>query len=74
MPRTFWRVQVYDALALLCDATIPASKITEKGLSALLATLVAKYGLQDDEIVSAHLKRPPRKNNSARSCTPERVR
>ena len=60
--KRFWRIQVFDGLSPLFEATVDKSKITNNELNALLRTLTAKHSLDDNEIVSAHLRRRPRKN------------
>ena len=50
----YWKIQVFDGLALLYEGKIPCSQIGSRKLDAMLVVLAAKHGLDDDDIVSSY--------------------
>jgi len=52
-----WKIEGYDSLTKIYEKEFKAGCITEKQIQAVLQSLVAKAGLDFDEIVGAYAKR-----------------
>jgi hypothetical protein len=57
MGKRYWVIEGWDSTTQFYFRKVPVGYITESRIEALLACLAAKYGLSDDEIVSAFAKR-----------------
>lgn len=55
--RSFWLIQVEDGLEPLFHDVVPYGHLTEKAVVQLLARLVSKHCLSDEEIISASVSR-----------------
>jgi len=57
---TFWKIEGYDSLTKIYEKELTAGCCSEKQIQAVLQSLVAKAGLDFDEIVGAYAKRKTR--------------
>ena len=57
MPGRYYVIEIFDSTKLLFQRKIPIGQIGPNKLRALLTTLVAKHGLCDEEVVTAHLNK-----------------
>jgi hypothetical protein len=53
----FWKIEGYDSLTKIYEKELKSGCFSEKKIQALLQSLVAKAGLDFDEIVGAYAKR-----------------
>ena len=53
----FWKIEGYDSLSKIYEKECKADCFSEKQIQAVLQSLVAKAGLDFDDIVGAHAKR-----------------
>jgi len=52
----YWYISVYRGTETIYQKKVKFGQITEKSMQALLKTLVAKYGLDNEEIISSYAK------------------
>ncbi|TOM78845.1 hypothetical protein, partial [Vibrio parahaemolyticus] len=50
-----WKVRGYDGMEEILSFDIPMYTLSEKQVQQLLKTLVAKYSLSNEEIISSYL-------------------
>ena len=55
--KQYWLIRGYDSATLIYERKVGAGQMTESQVQALLMALVAKAGLDFDEIVSAYAKK-----------------
>jgi hypothetical protein len=59
-----WEISLWRSTNLLYRVHVPVGLLSGRKMEQLIATLVAKHGLSDDEIVTSYL------NSRARAFTP----
>jgi len=59
----FWKIEGYDSLSKIYEKEFKAGCISEKQIRLALQSLVAKAGLDFDEIIGAHAKRGTKISN-----------
>jgi len=59
----FWKIEGYDSLTKIYERELKSGCFSEKQIQAVLQSLVAKAGLDFDEIVGAYAKRNTRVAN-----------
>ncbi|OQZ03920.1 MAG: hypothetical protein B6D34_04795 [Candidatus Brocadia sp. UTAMX1] len=57
MNKRYWHIQGYDGLELIFETKVPAGYLSEERVKIVLQTLVARAGLDYDEIVGALVRR-----------------
>ncbi|MBE3749101.1 hypothetical protein HJ204_24655 [Vibrio parahaemolyticus] len=50
-----WKVRGYDGMEEILSFDIPMYTLSEKQVQQLLKTLVAKYSLSNEEVISSYL-------------------
>jgi hypothetical protein len=58
--RKHWTITVWDSTTQVFETRVPLSHIREEDLKAMLRTLAAKYGLNDNETLACYLSRRAR--------------
>lgn len=61
--KRFWKIQVYDGLNLLFERKVIYGQITESSMQDLLRVLVAKYALNENEIIGSYAKKRTKIHN-----------
>lgn len=51
--KRYWKIEGYRSTTVFWSRSLPTGTFSERRIEALLKCLVAKYGLDDDETVSA---------------------
>jgi hypothetical protein len=61
--KRYWKIQVYDGLNLLFERKVIYGQITESSMQDLLRVLVAKFALNEDEIIGSYAKKQTKIHN-----------